>query len=636
MKKLVNNDVIQDSLIKIIQNRLSEGKQVRRSLPLKGCLHIDRMLPFLLVYRQPVKNSDTGTVYLVRNESSYLIGSTSSKMRPSLSKLVQTIAETLSQEKKAFLIIEIWPNTVKSLEQDYKQRFAKPGFRIFTKSSHSPTRTVEAFRKALKKIKLSKCLSDVEIVYQNKCYPSKLTPLVTDKTAKIMNWFTLGIEINPIYYNQRSGEFYPLVLRQLHHKLSVAIMQTVFEFMRSETSLRPKHYLALGKRRLVKAVWEVDSELAKINNLFDFLLQVSPINTESAWKRFKRSRFEVNPEFEYRPLPIDPSLVKKQLYSIPVERIEDPAIAYLFHEKRLELDRKLNMLTDQGTPNFLYGSLQLFGNVSQEQINFARYILDKLPSRTHDEKVRYFLNATQFAKRAKDEIEYYHQKYSGFKSTVHIRKDVSGLVISQGNLLIGDKIKIPISRVEAILQHEVGTHVLTYHNGRFQPLKQLYTGLSNYNEIQEGLAVIAEYLVGGLTRPRLRLLAGRVIATYYLVNGASFVETFRELESKYNFKQYTAFSITTRVYRSGGLTKDAVYLRSLINILKHIKDEADFNILFIGKISFSHIPLIKELIYRQVLKQPPLLPRYLDNPQSIERLNILKRGMTVLDLIERK
>ena len=307
-----------------------------------------------------------------------------------------------------------------------------------------------------------------------------------------------------------------------------------------------------------------------------------------------------------------------------------------FHEKRLELDRKLNMLMDQGTSNFLYGSLQLFGSTSTEQVNFARDILDKIPPRTHDESVRYFLNASQFAERAKNEIEYYHQKYPDFKSRVYIREDVTGLVVSRGNLLIGDNIKIPISRVEALLQHEVGTHVLTHHNGRFQPFKQLYTGLSNYDEIQEGLAVIAEYLVGGLTRPRLRLLAGQVIATHCLISGASFIETFRELDSKYGFNQYTAFSVTVRVYRSGGLTKDAVYLRSLTNILKYIKDEADFDILFIGKISFSHIPLIKELIHRQVLKRPPLLPRHLDNPQSIERLKKLKNGMTVLDLIERR
>ncbi|NIQ16470.1 MAG: DUF1704 domain-containing protein, partial [Candidatus Dadabacteria bacterium] len=67
-------------------------------------------------------------------------------------------------------------------------------------------------------------------------------------------------------------------------------------------------------------------------------------------------------------------------------------------------------------------------------------------------------------------------------------------------------------RVEALLQHEIGTHALTYFNGLSQPFKQLCIGLSGYEELQEGLAVLAEYLVGGLSKPRLRLLAGRVVA----------------------------------------------------------------------------------------------------------------------------
>ena len=84
-------------------------------------------------------------------------------------------------------------------------------------------------------------------------------------------------------------------------------------------------------------------------------------------------------------------------------------------------------------------------------------------------------------------------------------------MVSNGNLFIGKRVKIPESRAEALIQHEVGTHVLTYINGKNQPFQQLYCGLSGCDELQEGLAVLSEYLVGGLSPPRLRLLAGRVI-----------------------------------------------------------------------------------------------------------------------------
>ena len=98
---------IPDSLINEIQERLLQGKQVRRALPLDGRLHIDRTLPFLVVYRRPHNYSDKGTDRLVKGEASYLIISDDPRLKSSLSKLIRAIVRTLSQECKAFLIIEI-------------------------------------------------------------------------------------------------------------------------------------------------------------------------------------------------------------------------------------------------------------------------------------------------------------------------------------------------------------------------------------------------------------------------------------------------------------------------------------------------------------------------------------------------
>ena len=202
--------------------------------------------------------------------------------------------------------------------------------------------------------------------------------------------------------------------------------------------------------------------------------------------------------------------------------------------------------------------------------------------------------------------------------------------------MIGHQTRIPASRVEALLQHEVGTHVLTYFNGRAQPFQQLYTGLAGYEELQEGLAVLAEYLVGGLSRPRLRLLAGRVVAARCLIEGATFIETFRELTRTYGFGQRTAFTMTVRIYRSGGLTKDAVYLRGLIGVLDYLKKGGKLEPLFVGKIMGDHIPIIQELQARQVLRPVPLRPRYMDQLQTTQRLERLRNGLTVLDLSERR
>ena len=635
MKKKATN-IISDELIKEIQDRLSEGKQVRRTLPLEGRLHIDRTLPFLVVYRQPRKQLDHGTDQLVKGEASYLIASSRPQLKPSLSELIRTIVKTLSREYGAFLIVELWSGGKDHPESEITQVVPKPGFRIITSASRPPTKAVEILEKSLKNIKILKQKATVTIVYSKDRSPFGLTPLISNTEARKLNCFVVGLEVQPIYQSPSTGNIYPLVLRTLHHRLARALKQTVFEFCHNQTSHRPPHYQALGRRAVVKAVWDVDSQLAEISNSFDFLLQVTPVNTDSAWTTFKQSHCERTPVLYYRPLPVAPELLKRQLYQIHIEGVEDPTLASLFREKRMELDRQLTMLLDRGSTAFLYGGLQLFGGVSADLLELAKNILQKLSPHSRDEATKNSLTAREFAERAKTEIEFYRQTYPGLSSKVHVRDDTVGLMVSRGNLLIGKQTTIPLSRVEALLQHEVGTHIVTYFNGRFQPFRQLYCGLAGYEELQEGLAVLAEYLVGGLSRPRIRLLAGRVVAAHCLITGASFLETFRELHDSFGFNQRTAFTTTIRIYRGGGLVKDAVYLRGLVKLLTYLERGGELEPLFVGKIATEHIPIIRELQYRHVIKPAPLRPRYLEHPRIAEKLTHLKNGLTPLNLIERR
>jgi len=260
-------------------------------------------------------------------------------------------------------------------------------------------------------------------------------------------------------------------------------------------------------------------------------------------------------------------------------------------------------------------------------------ILENISPRSRDGRGGY-INATTFASRARDEVKYYQQMYADISATVHIRDDITGLIVSQGNLLISKRSKIPVSRVNALLQHEIGTHILTYFNGRAQPFQQLYTGLAGYESLQEGLAVLSEYMVDGLSRPRLRLLAARVVAARRLLEGTSFIDTYEELVGQYGFAQRKAFIVTMRVYRGGGLTKDAVYLKGLVDVLAYLKRGSALEPLFIGKITADDIPLIRELRWREILHPAPLKPRYLEQPQAAEKLTRLRNGMSVLDLVK--
>ncbi len=380
-------------------------------------------------------------------------------------------------------------------------------------------------------------------------------------------------------------------------------------------------------------MWDVDRQLAEVSNQFDYLLQLTPVNTNSAWTAFRRGKFENAPEFHYRPLPIDPAVLKRELYKIPIERVEDPALQRLFEEKQQELELKLTMLHDRDTPRFLFESLQLFGGVDDTLLKLANDLAAELKGKDKREKTP-MITAAGFAECAEAEFELYRRSCPEFKASARVTNDVNGLIVSRGKLLINSDLRLPQSRVRAFLAHEVGTHLVTYYNGRMQPFQQLYSGLAGYEELQEGLAVLSEYLVGGLSRSRLRQLAARVIAVRLLIDGATFVETFQGVDDDFGLTGRSAYNVTMRVFRGGGLTKDAVYLRGLQAVLRYVQHGGDLHPLLVGKMAVEHIPIIKELQYRKVLKPAQIVPRYLQDVKAIERLDRLRDGNgSIVDLV---
>jgi uncharacterized protein (TIGR02421 family) len=245
------------------------------------------------------------------------------------------------------------------------------------------------------------------------------------------------------------------------------------------------------------------------------------------------------------------------------------------------------------------------------------------------------LGGQEFAELANLEIEYYRERSATFNAQASVRDDMySGLLATGGNLLIGRETCISKRRANALLQHEVGTHLVTYHNGETQPLRLLKVGLAGYDSLQEGFAVLSEYLVNGLSRGRLRTLAARVIATDQLIREVPFADVFQQLVDQFGFDPRPAYTITLRVFRGGGLTKDALYLAGLVEILHYLGKGGDLEPLLVGKIAADHIPVVRELLLRGVLRPPALRPRFLELPDAKQRLAEITSRTTLLDLID--
>ncbi|MGK6352363.1 flavohemoglobin expression-modulating QEGLA motif protein [Parapedobacter sp. DT-150] len=606
--------------INSILDKLKRGRPLHSSLPGGGELRMDKAVPYLLVYRVPPNGEDAFTSTLGKTESAYLVAPDTTEC--SVTSIVRAIAGAMADKFGGFMLLEVWLSS----------QADSPSFTIHI-SQKSALAVAEKLQSELQGIQLYH-MQGLEVGFEKgKKLPSPpyYGELFNAEEARKSEIIVIGLEFKPIYMNQQTGQPYPLFLRELREGFGKALRKSFFEFVRIKTSYSAAHFEMLGTTELHRVVWEIDEKLAEYSNQFDFLLLVTPINAQEAWQGFAKAKYRSNPVFHYRPMPIDPELIKRKLYNLPIEDIADPTIGYLFRDKRQEIDRMLNMLSDREKPNFVYSSQQLFGNIEENLLDTARAILIAVEPQ-HQPEERDMLDAHAFADLAKVELQYLKQQYDAVSIAVRVRDDVEGVMVSRGTLNISSRYRISKGRAFSLLQHEVGTHVATYYNGMAQPFKLFYLGVPGYEQLQEGVAVLSEYMTGGLTNQRMRTLAARVVVVHHMLAGNSFTDTFDLLIDKHGFRPDVAFHIAMRVYRGGGLTKDAVYLKGLLNVIEYIKQGKDISKLLVGKIRQDYLPIIEELMHRRLLKPLSLRPKFLEEPY-ISKIDDIKKGGNVFNMI---
>ena len=125
---------ITEDFIQGVCERLRANKPVDRRLPVWGKIHIDRQLPFLIVYRRPIEGHDEGTERLVVGEASYLLASGDRRLRSGISNLVLQVGHEMAKVFGAFLVVEVWTDTENGLATRM-EAVPAPSFRIFHRAS---------------------------------------------------------------------------------------------------------------------------------------------------------------------------------------------------------------------------------------------------------------------------------------------------------------------------------------------------------------------------------------------------------------------------------------------------------------------------------------------------------------------
>ena len=131
----------------------------------------------------------------------------------------------------------------------------------------------------------------------------------------------------------------------------------------------------------------------------------------------------------------------------------------------------------------------------------------------------------------------------------------------------------------------------------------------------------------GLTRTRLRLLRAGVVAGNAMQHGADFIDVYRSLVGDHGFRKRGAFGVAARVFRSGGLAKDAIYLRGFRQVVDLVVSGASLAPFWLGKIAPGHAPAIEELLLRGLVHQPLFLPEFLGRAAARARIARLQSGL---------
>lgn len=376
----------------------------------------------------------------------------------------------------------------------------------------------------------------------------------------------------------------------------------------------------------------VDHTIAMLASSVRFLLDVTPVDADEHRTDFLASTIE-EPSFTYRELETDPDVLDAQLDQVALAEVSDATLGDLLRGKHRELKLQVEMLRARDTDDFRALSVELYGAVGPTLRRQAEDLVGTLEvSRQPGD----MLSAEDFLALAEAEIAAYREEDPDVSIHAEVRPDVSGVLVENDTLLISADASVAAVRGNALLQHEVGTHLVTQVNGSAQPVKTLGQGLAGYDETQEGLAVLAEVGAGGLTPFRLRQLAVRVLTVHRMLSGATFREAHTALLDE-GVPAGSAYTTVMRVYRAGGLTKDAIYLRGLLDLRDHLAADGRLDLFFLGKFALRDLPLIQDLHDRGILRPPRITPRWLRDPRAVTRLRevaasddltILTRGLT--------
>ncbi len=435
--------------------------------------------------------------------------------------------------------------------------------------------------------------------------------LIAHINSRFQNTLVVPLEVKKIYMDELNGELYPLVMQSLNQQIKGFFVDTSLYFARKYTLKSKATKAEMLTDKMDPAVIKLDRALYRLAKGLETLYYINPINIQSEKKRFFKHKGKYLPNFRYRQLEINPYHFREQLYTLPVDAIRDPSIQSLYRDVIDNLSNKIAMLVKAGQAQFVYESLKYYGEPSLIDEKNAHFLLH---AQNFEDRFNPLLSTDEIIARFESAAKQWNMVC---RIETNAKLVASAMVSDRRKaVLIAKGLQLTETETLALINHELGVHMATTLNANKQRLKVFSIGLPRNTVTQEGLAILNEYQSGHMMMKRLKGLALRVIAVREMLKHGDFRHTYNCLHGDYQLTPDLAFNLTVRVHRAGGFTKDYLYLNGVSLALK-LAASQDIKNLYVGKTGFDYLPVINELVSRQLVVEPIHYPRYIEKPECV-------------------
>ena len=343
-----------------------------------------------------------------------------------------------------------------------------------------------------------------------------------------------------------------------------------------------------------RMIQNLDEKICEIDERIKLLSYINPQNLDEQKKLFL-SHPDFNPLFSYRECELPFDQMRRDLKRLPeVNHLLYP----LFEKKAIELQTKLDLIESVGHADFITHSEEVFGKVSHYQYQQALNFIKK-----HEKDLKPDESPELDLKKAKELLQEFLKKYRlSHWQLKTLESSVSDIQVTKRNaILLRKGATFQKNRLEALLVHEIGTHVFRFENGKLQNFRLFERGTANYLHTEGGIAIWNQNQLGVDLGQKFLQPAQQVVAIY-LAKKMSFVDLFHFLHNSYDLEDHIAWKLCVKAKRGlsdtgkgGAFTKDTLYFFGNRDVEKFIARGGNIAELYVGKIGIEDLKIVQKL-----------------------------------------